>query len=342
MEVCIESSQTILNKKKRSTSWKPHLNPTELSPTFPWLDTSKKVPFCKVCLLKITGGKFHLRRHEKTSSHLDKYKASTSTAQVDLTHFILNANKMPNLIKRAELKLAAYITLHNLPFLIMDSLPSLQKNIFEDSEICKNIHIKRKKAQQLAVGILAPTFKKELVQILHTTPFSLIVDETTDISVKKSLIIMVRFFHTKKVIDRILDLIELQDGKAETIFVAIRERMENSRIPYKNIIAFAAGGASTMQGELAGVKTKLKCLCPNMYVQTCSCHSLNICASRATEKLPNVIEQFARDIYTYFSHSSKRLSQLAECQAFLNEKPHKMLRYCQTRWLSLKVGFPVY
>jgi hypothetical protein len=40
--------------------------------------------------------------------------------------------------------------------------------------------------------------------------------------------------------------------------------------------------------------------------------------------------------YNYIQNSSKRQKFLREYQSFLNEKPHKMLRPSQTRWLSLQ------
>ena len=42
-----------------------------------------------------------------------------------------------------------------------------------------------------------------------------------------------------------------------------------------------------------------------------------------------------RDVYNYFSNSSKRQEQFKVVQHFCNMEPHKLLRPCQTRWLSL-------
>lgn len=67
----------------------------------------------------------------------------------------------------------------------------------------------------------------------------------------------------------------------------------------------------------------------------CTCHSFHLCASRACEKLPSTVEQFCRDIYNYFSNSNKRIKELKECEVFCAEKPHRMLRPAQTRWLPL-------
>ncbi|KAL1246583.1 hypothetical protein QQF64_034546 [Cirrhinus molitorella] len=46
-------------------------------------------------------------------------------------------------------------------------------------------------------------------------------------------------------------------------------------------------------------------------------------------------EDLARDIYGYFKNSAKRVAQLREFQDFCHVEPHKLLKPCQTRWLSL-------
>jgi hypothetical protein len=80
------------------------------------------------------------------------------------------------------------------------------------------------------------------------------------------------------------------------IFTSIRKLFDENTIPYNNIIAFASDGASTMMGTFSGVQAKFKNIAPNIYVQVCLCHSLHLCSSYATKKLPDVV-QFVRDIY---------------------------------------------
>ena len=57
--------------------------------------------------------------------------------------------------------------------------------------------------------------------------------------------------------------------------------------------------------------------------------------SHACERLPRTAENLVRDIYNYFCHSAKRQEEFKDVQSFCNVEPHKLLRPCQTRWLSL-------
>lgn len=150
--------------------------------------------------------------------------------------------------------------------------------------------IKRKKATQLVVDVLASNFKKELICDLKTNLFSLIIDETTDITVQKSLILIVRYWDDGCIKDRILDLIEISDGLADTIFTAIKNLFDKNEIPYNNILAFAADGAAAMMGALSGVQTKFKEIAPHIYIQKSLCHLLHLCSFYSSKKLPNVVE----------------------------------------------------
>lgn len=67
----------------------------------------------------------------------------------------------------------------------------------------------------------------------------------------------------------------------------------------------------------------------------CICHSLHLACSEACKKLPTRCEDLVRQIYNFFSHSSKRQSQLYQFQTFLDLQDHKILHPSATRWLSL-------
>lgn len=228
---------------KKIKLWTPKIKPLQVIKEYTWLDASCDYPFCKLCLTKVTGGKFHLKRHASSEGHRKRAQAAKTTPLVE-TYM----QKKSILTKKAELKLAAFICVHNLPFLLLDYLPDLQKNIFPDSEICRNVKLKRKKATQLVIGVLAPHFQKKLAKDLKSNVFSIIIDEMTDISVEKSLIVIVRYWINGSTKDRIFDLVKVEDGTSEALFTSITNMLNSHEIPYSNIIGFASDGASTMMG----------------------------------------------------------------------------------------------
>lgn len=245
-------------------------------------------------------------------------------------------------IKECELKLTMLIIEHNLPMILMDHLPKLLISAAPDSQILKTVTCSRTKTTSLLKNFQADS-ERSISCILKENKFSVIIDETTDVSVKKSLAILVRYtdLDLQKVRDRLLALVEVNDLTAEGILEQILAVIKNLCIPIPNLIGFAADNAAVMMGKYNGVQAKLREINPNIFVMGCICHSLHLCASAAAEKLPKQIEDFVRDIYNYLNCSSKRIGEFKEFQEYVRLKPHKLLRPSQTRWLSLEVSFRV-
>lgn len=140
-----------------------------------------------------------------------------------------------------------------------------------------------------------------LVKALRKSKFSLIIDETTDISTSKSLVMVARFYDTaaEKVCDKFLALIKIEDGTANGIFTSISNFFAENKIPGRNLIDFGADNAATMMGHKSGVQQKLLQFNPDLYVLGCTCHSLDLCSSAACLKLPDSVEELTRDIHIF-------------------------------------------
>lgn len=310
---------------------------------FGWLrNPEKDVAFCQCCSTTIVGSITHIKRHGASEKHLKNLKRIQSTPK--LITFMKDDKKILHQrnVYASELKLTMFLHEHNLPFLLMEHLPKFLCSVCPDSAIAKDINCSRTKATTLTTECLA----KESLEILrkHLTLsgniYSLIIDETTDVSTKKSLAVVIRFCHNNKAKDRFLGLIRVESATAEALFNVIVELLNNNRIPLENLIGLAADNASVMMGQKSGVRARFKELNEDIFVLGCTCHSLHLCASAACTKLPKSVEEFARNLYNHFSNSPKRIEEFDEFQKFLELKPRKMLRPCQTRWLSLQVSGP--
>lgn len=258
------------------------------------------------------------------------------SSAIDVALENVPTRKLERKVKIAELKLLMLAAEHNLPFLIFEHLPQFIQSL-PDPETMNIVKCSRTKATALINEKVGPFVKNSLASILKKTFFSLILDETTDISTSKCLALLTRYYckEEEKTIDALFGLIELDKTTADAIFSAVTCYLQKYDIPLTNIIGFASDNASVMMGYLNGVKAKFENLVPNIFVMGCLSHSLHLCASKACCSLPNDVERLTRSIYNYFSHSAKRQHDFKEFQEFVEVEPHKLLRPCQTRWLSL-------
>lgn len=85
---------------------------------------------------------------------------------------------------------------HNLPFLLADHFTELCKTMLPDSQIAQSLNMKRTKWTEM-VQKFSNHIKDDLVQQLMGNPFSLIIDESIDVSTTKCLTVLVKIFWSK-------------------------------------------------------------------------------------------------------------------------------------------------
>lgn len=90
--------------------------------------------------------------------------------------------------------------------------------------------------------------------------FSIIIDETTDISTQKELAIVCRFYdkEQKKVVSHFYNMIPITDSTAESLYRAVLSLLSEDNISLSNLIEFAADTTNVMFGGRNSVATRLK------------------------------------------------------------------------------------
>lgn len=105
-------------------------------------------------------------------------------------------NNEVNNVKSEEIKLSTFFANHNVPFQTVDFLVPLGTSTSFMTEILLKIYsYVEKKCTSIVKLILAPWEIEDTVRIIQKHPFSVLVDESTDISTHKFLCVLVRFLH---------------------------------------------------------------------------------------------------------------------------------------------------
>ncbi|XP_028402033.1 uncharacterized protein LOC114524975 [Dendronephthya gigantea] len=242
-------------------------------------------------------------------------------------------------VAKMEIKLCSFIVEHNLPIHISDDLLALLSSLFPTNKTVQKATLGKQKATNVIRQVLGFHTLKESIADLKSRKFSLIIDETTDCSRKNQLAILVIFFNpcTFKMDCNLIDIIQLDDGKAETIYSAIVECFEQKDIPMENIVGFCADTCNVMFGSRHSVAQMLVANYPWIIPVKCACHMIHLCASHASVQLPKSIEDLCRNISSYFHLSPLRTKNFQEFQEFFDLEKHQLLKPGQTRWLSMKM-----
>ncbi|XP_015121770.1 uncharacterized protein LOC107044415 [Diachasma alloeum] len=313
-----------------------------------WLQKHSSGEFkakCRLCSKELTADISVLKYHLQSSKHKDNCNSIKSINP--MTSFFTRGHDIPSqldeAVKVAETGLVGYPTEHHMPFSALDHLTDLMKNLITDSKIVQNMNLKRTKGRAIALNVISVSAKNKLGDKLKATKFSVLSDESTDISTKKCSCIMVRFYddETGRIATKFWSICDvLVPGKvtsvsAERLYECSMLSFVEQQIPKANIIGFGSDGCSVMMGKNNSVASRLKTDLPGITISKCLCHSLHICASTVCEELPRTAENLARNINYYFTSSCKRQSEFGEFQIFCETEIHKLLYPSQTRWLSL-------
>ena len=89
----------------------------------------------------------------------------------------------------------------------------------------------------MIVNVFGPHFSQCLREDIGDAKYSLMIDESTDVSVVKLLGVVIRYFSQKlqKVVSTHLGLVEIESGTAVSIMCAIKKLLEDVDLHPKKI-----------------------------------------------------------------------------------------------------------
>ncbi|KYN10052.1 hypothetical protein ALC57_17824, partial [Trachymyrmex cornetzi] len=254
-------------------------------------------------------GKTDLIKHSQGVKHFENINFKKS---VDNDNNKSEKLSQKDKVKQFEIKLAAFYAEHNVAFYTVDfneigeshKVPLL-KDICMDPKVVQDFTLGRLKCTNIVKDIIAKREIEKVVDKLQSSRFSILIDESIDIS----------------------------DSKLIKLF----EIFKNLKIPLKNISA--CDNASVMIGCNNSFMQRLKLEIPRLVTLNCICHSSAIVASKACEKLPSSCENLIRSISSYISGSAKRCVILREFQEFFKVERNKLLKRILENWNVLQNYF---
>ena len=118
------------------------------------------------------------------------------------------------------------------------------------------------------------------------------------------------------------------------LFEIVDQHIQNNA--YDNLVGLGTDGCNVMMGERNSVMSRLRSKQPALVALHCNCHIAALIANHSCKILPKELEELTCDVWYFFHKSAKRIREFEQFQCFVEVKPHKLLKACQTRWLSLE------
>ncbi|KAH6944461.1 hypothetical protein HPB50_003285 [Hyalomma asiaticum] len=206
---------------------------------------------CKYCNCNIRPHYSDLLKHAETKKHRES--AVIPSTQRELPQLLASSRQANYEKARRELRIALYIAVHT-SINAVDELGEILHSEF------KVFDLHRTKCTAIITNVLFPYFTESMDKQLKGSSYSLMVDESTDISTTKQLCIVVRFLNSaeNKIATTLLDLVELSDGTAQTLHDTVMKTLDKHGLPVKDCLGLCTDGANSMSGNHNSLFSRLR------------------------------------------------------------------------------------
>ena len=162
-----------------------------------------------------------------------------------------------------------------------------------------------------------------LVETLNSTSWSLVIDETTDVSVSAELAIVVQYYSAKekRLIVSLIEFANCVDATASvylTRFLKFLKKWDWKLTWLSGFFYDCADTCNAMFGAYNSVATILRGIIPTIVTVKCNCHMYHLCSQKASLELPKICEDVVRVTCTHFSRSPSRREAFKEFQKLVD------------------------
>lgn len=303
-----------------------------------WLTNSPNTEsddlWCTVCKCQVKDKKYNAEMHAKSKKHKQLSEQLALTPSV-ATHFTSASKTM----KIFDIRWSVGIACHSA-IRATDHLGEIVQNSSSKNDFLHNLKIHRTKCTSILTNVIHPCLLQNIIKDIQRTPFSLIIDESTDVSVSKHLCMCVKYFNDNSAtIDtQFLSLIPVSSTTSLSLFSEIQAFFDEHNVPLSNIVGLGTDGASNLCGVNNSVFTKIKDFSPYCKLVKCICHSLSLCAKYAFSELPSNLGFLLSEISKWFKFTSERRGDYEQLFHVMNSNlpnlhPSKFVTPSDTRWL---------
>ena len=178
---------------------------------------------------------------------------------------------------------------------------------------------------------------KICLEVQDAQYYSLLVDETKDISKIEQISVMVRYSVGGSVCERFIDYIAARELNAQSLVGYITSFLQKVNLSLQNCVCQCYDGAAVMSRECAGVQARIKEIAPQATYIHCYAHQLNLILVDCVKGTPVAQDFFAllEVLYVCLSHSkANSLFMTIQTEQRAGIQPRQLKQLVETRWAS--------
>lgn len=341
--------------------------------TFPWLTLclEKKKVFCFTCrrayrenllvFVKGTVDKAFLEdgfgNWKKAVSKFKEHESSGCHKEATQKLAIKDKNTIPSLMHSKELKdqhvrrQSLLKQLSSIRFLLEQGLP-LRGHREDDGNFLQLLQLRSEDSPELRSWILENKYlspevvNKQIALLAQTTLraildkikdakwFTVMADESTDITNKEQLTVCVRWVDDYCVHEDFIGLLQVENITSTVISAALKEVLIRCGLFLQMCRGQAYDGAANMMGHISGVATVIQNEYPAALSVHCFAHCINLCLQDTTKKCKAIRDalDLIFEVEKLISYSPKREVLFLKQKLETSPLAPNLRPLCPTRW----------
>ncbi|XP_021813234.1 zinc finger MYM-type protein 1-like [Prunus avium] len=187
--------------------------------------------------------------------------------------------------------------------------------VFENAP--RNLKFIAPKIQKELVNSCAAETIDAIINDLDDAFFSILVDESRDVSIREQMAMVLRYVNKKgQVIERFMGVQYVSDTTSSKLKEAIEQLISSTNLSMSRLRGQGYDGASNMRGELNGLKTQILREYPQVYYIHCFAHQLQLTLVAVAKGNENIATFFttASSVINIIGASCKHCDALREQQ----------------------------
>uniref|UniRef100_H3A0I4 DUF4371 domain-containing protein n=1 Tax=Latimeria chalumnae TaxID=7897 RepID=H3A0I4_LATCH len=213
---------------------------------------------------------------------------------------------------------------------ILELVASTQPNLFNRLR-SRYGHYTSHQYQNDLIHSAAEVLRESIVEeVRQAKYFSVLVDETKDVSKKEQLCLLLHY-HRKGIIqERALGCFHIENLNAQSVSNLIIQEVQHLKFDVNYTVAQCYDAASVLSGHLTGVQTQIWEQIPHTIYVHCQAHKLNLVIADITQC--QEVFTFAQEQYIFLSSSYKYYELFVKAQQDLGQRILELGRLCETHW----------
>ncbi|XP_021765421.1 zinc finger MYM-type protein 1-like [Chenopodium quinoa] len=198
-----------------------------------------------------------------------------------------------------------------------ESNPEYSKVVFKNAP--SNCQLTSPKVQKDIINACAKETTKAMLEDIDGGLFSILADESADVSDKEQLALCLRYVNRKgEVCERLLGIVHVVNTASLTLKTAIESLLMEHSLSFSQVRGQGYDGASNMQGSINGLRTLIENECKEAYFVHCFAHQLQLTQVALAKKNSDCAWLFVdvlAPLLNFVGGSPKRKEFLRENQA---------------------------